>query len=112
MGYQDAKREPLYGDPVSIVVHSTPDADAKAAETAAVQQLSEVLRISTPALRALLLKSKVIDWTVCQVVQPLEGVMCEVKLDGSCLPVGRVVVAGDFLSQSSFLGCYCSAYSA
>ena len=45
-------------------------------------------------------------------VQPLESIPTKLRVSEPCFQHGRVVVAGDFWCQSSFLGCYCSATAA
>lgn len=73
------------------------------------------LRIGLPKaqLEGLLIDSKIIDWKVCQMVQPLESLPCDFRLkEPGSFQHGRLIIAGDFWCQSSFLGCYCSAKAA
>ena len=72
-------------------------------------------RIGLPKaqLEGLLIDSKIIDWKVCQMVQPLESLPCDFRLkEPGSFQHGRLIIAGDFWCQSSFLGCYCSAKAA
>ncbi len=85
---------------VSPIIEKTPD-----------------LRIGLPKaqLEGLLIDSKIIDWKVCQMVQPLESLPAvdfRLKDSFGSFQYGRLIIAGDFWCQSSFLGCYCSAKAA
>ncbi|CAE8650435.1 unnamed protein product [Polarella glacialis] len=109
--WQNAKRDSMVRSPVVITVHSTCGASVEDTEAAAVEALAEAFQVSPTVLLALLQDKKVVDWKTCQVVRPLEGLPQTPTVEG-CLVLGPVIVAGDFFSQSSFLGCFCSASAA
>ncbi|CAJ1422087.1 unnamed protein product [Effrenium voratum] len=107
-----------HGDPMLLVVHSEACSTALhmggCAESEGFLQeaLGAVRRLVGFPVEELLLGSRVIDWSCCQMVRPLESVPTSFSLWAPCSVHGRVVVAGDFWSQSSFLGCFCSAQAA
>lgn len=88
----------------------------------AQQAVAGVLGVPVEQLRAQLLGHKQVDWRVGQMMQPLEAVIkpennedctaqCERGFIKACTGP-CVVVVGDFLTQSSFLGCMGTAVGA
>ena len=100
-----------HGDPILLVVHST-TSEPNFHLSDALKAVSQVLGVPSSLVEGLVLKSKMVDWTSCQMVQPLESIPTNLRVEEPCLQHGRVIVAGDFWSQSSFLGCFCSAKAA
>lgn len=112
IAWQNAKHGAVaHGDPIQLVVHSTCGANWNGPEEA-LKAVSQLCGLPLSQLKGLLLESKVIDWNICQMVQPLESIPTKLRLQEPCFEHGRILVAGDFWSQSSFLGCYCSAKAA
>ena len=112
VAWQNIKRGPVaHGDPMQLVVHSTCGAEWQG-PVEAMKAVSGVCGLPLRQLEGLLMSSKVIDWKICQMVQPLESIPTNLRLPEPCFQHGRILVAGDFWCQSSFLGCYCSAKAA
>mmetsp|Transcript_85989 Transcript_85989/g.224169 ORF Transcript_85989/g.224169 Transcript_85989/m.224169 type:complete len:304 (+) Transcript_85989:3-914(+) len=121
MAWQDAKRTALdgrsvsgvpHGSPVTVVTHSICGADSETAADQAIEALALRLGIACAVLKSMVLHQKVIDWRVSQMTRPLEGLVCDFSLSEPCFAQGSLIVAGDFWTQSSFLGCFCSALAA
>lgn len=64
---------------------------------------------------------KRIHWSISQMIMPMEAVIADPHsrvgspvqcLEGSGYWKGRLVLAGDYMTQSSFLGCLASASAA
>ena len=110
LAWQNLKAGPVaHGDAVLFVAHS---ACGSVAVSEALDMVATVLGLPKGLLEALLMDSKVVDWSqTCQMVRPLEAIS-SFQLEEPCFQHGRTIVAGDFWSQSSFLGCYCSAKAA
>lgn len=73
--------------------------------------------VSEGELRTLLLHERAIDWTVAQVAAPMEALVPDPPKDPpwrhlQSAGAGALIVAGDFMTQSSFLGCVASADAA
>lgn len=112
VAWQNIKRGPVaHGDPMQLVVHSTCGAEWQG-PTEALKAVSGFCGLPLAQLEGLVMSSKVIDWKICQMVQPLESIPTNLRLPEPCFQHGRILVAGDFWCQSSFLGCYCSAKAA
>eukprot|EP00435_Cladocopium_sp_Y103_P019742 s2707_g4.t2 len=112
VAWQNIKRGPVaHGDPMQLVIHSTCGAEWQG-PTEALKAVSGFCGLPLAQLEGLLRSSKVIDWKICQMVQPLESIPTDLRLPEPCFQHGRILVAGDFWCQSSFLGCYCSAKAA
>ena len=110
LAWQNVKAGPVaHGDALLLVAHSACDSVGVGE---ALDMLAAVLGLPKRLLEALLLESKVVDWSqTCQMVRPLEAIT-SFQLKEPIFQHGRTIVAGDFWSQSSFLGCYCSAKAA
>jgi hypothetical protein len=76
--------------------------------------------VTASELEALTAHTRAVNWTVSQMVRPKEAV-CDPVPPGNCLvdagaqqqgAPARLVLAGDFMAQSSFLGCFASAHAA
>jgi len=120
--------------PCTIVVHSQEYRNHDAATLAQeqpdtsnkslAQQLCSLLAavpnstLSKDELLSNLLYEKTIDWTVGQSTTPMEAVVCDPPRDPPLYHLEAVqkepllIVAGDFMTQSSFLGCVSTADSA
>ena len=99
------------GPVVAVVAHS-------AAAAAVAQQLSvaDVLAaIDAAALRPLVVSSKTVRWHCAQMITPLEALRPRNPVDrGPCVcdESSTLVLAGDYCTQSSFLGAYASSRAA
>ncbi|KAK3248751.1 hypothetical protein CYMTET_41792 [Cymbomonas tetramitiformis] len=121
--WQGQKRAP--NSSCAVVAHSVPCGDRTSAEEQAhlmvpamYEALSALLGLPVEELRSRTLASKTIAWAVSQMIRPMEAVVDPVP-DIACLESdedaakgGKLVVAGDFMTQSSFLGCVGSALQA
>lgn len=122
LAWQDAKKTPGSSRVSCTVVAHTPPSlcGEMKLDTDLVESVHDTLSrkvgISVEQLRAWTVDSKRIDWTVSQVVRPMEAVVEPVP-KVSCFVSkqqtgGNLVVAGDFLTQSSYLGSMTSALEA
>ena len=96
---------------MAVVAHS-------AAAAAVAQELSvaDVLAaIDASALRPLVVSSKTVRWHCAQMITPLEALRPRNPVDrGPCVcdDSSTLVLAGDYCTQSSFLGAYASSLAA
>ena len=81
--------------------------------------VSNLTGVPVERVSELALHSKVIDWHVSQMVKPVEAIITSTEPVHSVLeaqPKGtgtpHLVIAGDFLTQSSFVGCVGTAIDA
>jgi len=103
---------------VAIVAHGVAGGEALPAE-AIHRSLGRLLGMEEADVKALSIGGeKVVNWKVAQMVLPMEAIVNEPPQDppwtilSEAGPRPRVVIAGDFMTQSSFLGCVASASSA
>merc|ERR1712216_1110893 len=54
-------------------------------------------------LKSMTVHTKTVDWTIAQLVMPMEAVVADPP---------SPVIAGDFMTHSSYVGCYSSADAA
>merc|ERR1712232_407751 len=117
---QDAKRKPIPGY-VALVFHgiglNAEDALRPSADEfkhRSLSLLAELVHLEASVLEKALVKSKVIDWEVSQMVRPLDALMPDVieEFGDSCCVCNGVVLAGDYFTSSNFVGCYGSAAAA
>merc|ERR1711865_376487 len=80
------------------------------------QQLSARSGIPADEWAAQVVGTKMIDWNVSQLLRPMESVVDPVPPVASFVAVCpgelHLVLAGDYLTQSSYLGCVASALDA
>ena len=130
--FQDAKRSQgdfASGTPCAIVTHaaaqhshsSSPSSQAlpTCGPGSVYYELARLLDMTEDELRAhaVGLEPKTIHWDVAQMIRPMEAVVADPPafpnswrcIEGSST---AVIVAGDFMTQSSFLGCVSSANAA
>jgi len=92
--------------------HPPPSSSAKERMVQMVHQaISKHVGLPLQVVESHALGSKVIDWHVSQMVRPLEAVS-GVLLQHTCLEASQrpgLLIAGDFLTQSSFVGCVATA---
>jgi len=96
---------------VAVVAHS-----AAAAAVAPQLSVADVLAaIDAAALRPLVVASKTVRWHCAQMITPLEALRPRTPVDrGPCVcdDSSTLVLAGDYCTQSSFLGAYASSRAA
>ncbi|CAK8990387.1 Pentatricopeptide repeat-containing protein At2g31400 [Durusdinium trenchii] len=80
-----------HGDPILLVVHST-TSEPNFHLSDALKAVSQVLGVPSSLVEGLVLKSKMVDWTSCQMVQPLESIPTNLRVEEPCLQHGRVIV--------------------
>jgi hypothetical protein len=74
--------------------------------------------LSAADVEGMVLHTKSVEWTVAQMSRPMEAVVNNPPTPPWCCMEGAgsagagLIVAGDFMTQSSFLGCYASADAA
>ena len=76
IAWQNMKRgDVVAGDPILLTVHSTSSDGADAFHLQdALQAVSRVLGVPLALIEGLLMESKIVDWSCCQMVQPLESI--------------------------------------
>ena len=130
ISWQDPKRGVFIdsgGDmPCSVVVHSKATSGEQQPlplkDEAFDEWLAQNMELPISVIQASRLKKKSIAWKVSQMIRPMEAVLGDPPPNGSwqCLVVpssskqggGRFIIAGDFMTQSSFVGCVASADAA
>ena len=152
LAWQGVKRGADAGAAVSVVAHCTARPPSKtgeaapaavpggttgrAASTDSIDKVYEALAMRLDGLEAGDLKSmtvhtKTVDWTIAQLVMPMEAVVADPPSPPWCCMesasaatqsassgcVGtrqgaKIVIAGDFMTHSSYVGCYASADAA
>lgn len=80
--------------------------------------LARLLGMQQEDVAALALHSRSIDWRVAQMVTPMEALVANPPTDPpwvhleSAGPGAALIITGDFMTQSSFLGCVAAARAA
>jgi hypothetical protein len=110
-----------------VVAHCTARPPNKTGETASsssadlidnviVALAGEIGDMNADELRSMVVHSKTVDWTTAQMVMPMEAVVSDPPSPPWCCLTGvdgaKLIVAGDFMTHSSYIGCYASADAA
>jgi len=119
LSWQDPKRELAMDEmdtPCAIAVHSKAGRINTFEETTVDHILSQKTGLPVETIHRYRLDKKSIAWYVSQMIRPMEAVVADPPSDSSwqCLSTlsGSLVICGDFMTQSSFLGCVASADAA
>uniref|UniRef100_A0A7S1B638 Uncharacterized protein n=2 Tax=Corethron hystrix TaxID=216773 RepID=A0A7S1B638_9STRA len=102
--------------PCAVVVHGPPDCSLEPLGDALDSTLSSLTGMAANDIAACRVFSKTIPWKVAQMVTPMEAVVGNPPTAPlwQCLVGGngKIVLAGDFMTHSSYLGCIASADAA
>lgn len=121
VSWQDPKRNIPIDDtttPCALTVHGQAGYTKTDLRTADLDDLlAQITELSSSDIRQYRRHSRSISWDVSQMIRPMEAVVADPPSPNwQCLvsasPRSVLVVAGDFMTQSSFLGCVASAESA
>mmetsp|Transcript_17962 Transcript_17962/g.26592 ORF Transcript_17962/g.26592 Transcript_17962/m.26592 type:complete len:428 (-) Transcript_17962:3316-4599(-) len=79
------------------------------------ETMSELTGLTPREVNSLRLKTKRICWDTSQMITPMEAIISDPPARWQCLQSernGRLILAGDYMTQSSFLGCVATADAA
>jgi hypothetical protein len=119
--WQDPKRGIAMDDTdtlcaITVHSHAKQHVTTRLDETDVDRLLSQRTGLSSETIRNYRLAKKSISWTVSQMIRPMEAVVADPPSQPAwqCLSnaSGSLVVCGDFMTQSSFVGCVASADAA
>jgi len=99
---------------VAVVAHSSATTSI-APPLTADDVLNAIAGADAAALRPLVVSSKSVRWDCAQMVTPLEALMPQNPVEKEpcvCDDMATLVLAGDYCTQSSFLGAYASSRAA
>lgn len=120
ISWQDRKQT-IHGydfdTPCAIVVHGRAEPNPQPLDEAQIDQvLASVTGLSPTTISRSRLYKKSISWEISQMIRPMEAVVNDPPMNGAwqCLvaPSANLIVAGDFMTQSSFVGCVATADAA
>ena len=100
----------------SVVLHSKAGhLLSKEESTASLdKELSKLTGLSESQISSYRLNSRSICWETSQMIRPMESIISDPPFGWQCLrnSNGSLVLAGDYMTQSSFLGCVATADAA
>uniref|UniRef100_A0A7S2MSK2 Amine oxidase domain-containing protein n=1 Tax=Helicotheca tamesis TaxID=374047 RepID=A0A7S2MSK2_9STRA len=117
ISWQDPKRgitDMVMSQPCSLVVHGQAGLLEPLAESLD-STLSKLTALSKEKIQSYRIHEKSIRWEVSQMITPMEAVVADPPTNWQCLRGGKngeIIVAGDFMTQSSYLGCVATADAA
>ena len=124
LSWQDARRAGLgHADrnTTALVVHGA--TGRKLASDTVDATLSKLLGVGVPEIQSWRLFKKEIHWNPSQMISPMEALFSEPRTmqcltmidhdgDSNTNTNGRIILAGDYLTTSNFLGCIATANAA
>jgi len=97
----------------SVVVHGQTNLQSKSLSLESVDAtISQLTGLTKGEVASFRIKTKSICWDASQMITPMEAIIGDPPTRWQCLQNGRLILAGDYMTQSSFLGCVATADAA